>query len=133
MFCWVYILLCVMCVCVSGDFMIGVVMCVVFVCIVWVLVLMFYVVFFVVVFFVVCDFVFDFDVVVVGGGYVGIEVVVVVVRKGVCMVLVMLNLYKMIGEMSCNFFIGGLGKGTFAREVDVFDGLMVCVVDGGGI
>lgn len=73
-----------------------------------------------------------FDVVVIGGGYVGCEVVVVVVCMGVCIVFV-IYMFEIIGVMFCNFVIGGLGKGYFVCEIDVFDGLMGCVVDQGGI
>jgi glucose-inhibited division protein A len=47
--------------------------------------------------------------------------------------LVTPNPYKTIGEISCNPSIGGLGKGTLAREVDALDGLMARAADGGGI
>lgn len=70
----------------------------------------------------------NYDVIIVGGGYVGIEVVVAVVCSGVWMVLVSFDL-MMIGVMLCNFVIGGLGKGYLVCEVDVFDGLIGCVLD----
>lgn len=68
----------------------------------------------------------------VGGGYVGCEVVLVVVWMGVNIVLI---IYKIliIGEMFCNLVIGGLGKGYLVCEIDVFDGLMGCIVDRFGI
>lgn len=53
-----------------------------------------------------------FDVIVVGGGYVGCDVVVVFVWLGVKIVFVMLKCDG-IGVMFCNFVIGGLGKGYF--------------------
>lgn len=73
-----------------------------------------------------------FDVIVVGGGYVGCDVVVVFVWLGVRMVFVMLK-WLGIGVMFCNFVIGGLGKGYLVCEIDVFDGVMGCVVDVVGI
>lgn len=73
-----------------------------------------------------------FDVIVVGGGYVGIEVVFVVVCMGVNMLLFIYNI-EMIGQMLCNFVIGGIGKGYFVKEIDVLGGVMVLVIDKGGI
>lgn len=71
---------------------------------------------------------FDFDVIVIGGGYVGCEVVFVVVWVGV-MILFLMYWVDMIGIMLCNLVIGGFGKGYFVWEIDVLDGFMGCVVD----
>lgn len=70
--------------------------------------------------------------IVVGGGYVGFEVVMVLVCMGVNMVFVFLCVDD-LGMMFCNFVIGGLGKGYFVCEVDVFDGVMGWLVDVVGI
>lgn len=78
------------------------------------------------------DFFYYYDVIVIGGGYVGIEVVLVVVCSGVCILLLIYNV-EIIGVMSCNLVIGGIGKGYLVKEIDVFGGVMVYVVDCVGI
>lgn len=65
----------------------------------------------------------DFDIIVVGGGHAGTEAAAVAARMGLRVALVSFDKY-MIGAMSCNPAIGGLGKGHLVREVDAFDGLI---------
>ncbi|MES2781200.1 MAG: tRNA uridine-5-carboxymethylaminomethyl(34) synthesis enzyme MnmG, partial [Pseudomonadota bacterium] len=65
----------------------------------------------------------DFDIIVVGGGHAGTEAAAVAARMGVRVALVSFDA-DMIGAMSCNPAIGGLGKGHLVREVDAFDGLI---------
>lgn len=65
----------------------------------------------------------DFDIIVVGGGHAGTEAAAVAARMGVRVALVSFD-KSMIGAMSCNPAIGGLGKGHLVREVDAFDGLI---------
>ena len=65
----------------------------------------------------------DFDIVVVGGGHAGVEAAAVAGRMGLRVALVSFD-KLMIGAMSCNPAIGGLGKGHLVREVDAFDGLI---------
>ena len=65
----------------------------------------------------------DFDIVVVGGGHAGTEAAAVAGRMGLRVALVSFD-RLMIGAMSCNPAIGGLGKGHLVREVDAFDGLI---------
>lgn len=77
-------------------------------------------------------FFYCYDVIVIGGGYVGIEVVLVVVCIGVCILLLIYNI-EMVGVMSCNLVIGGIGKGYLVKEIDVLGGVMVYVVDCVGI
>ena len=65
----------------------------------------------------------DFDIIIVGGGHAGTEAAAVAARMGLRVALVSFD-KNMIGAMSCNPAIGGLGKGHLVREVDAFDGLI---------
>ncbi len=65
----------------------------------------------------------NFDIIVVGGGHAGSEAAAVAARMGMRVALVSFD-KNMIGAMSCNPAIGGLGKGHLVREVDAFDGLI---------
>ena len=65
----------------------------------------------------------DFDIIIVGGGHAGTEAAAVGARMGLRVALVSFD-KNMIGAMSCNPAIGGLGKGHLVREVDAFDGLI---------
>jgi len=65
----------------------------------------------------------DFDIIIVGGGHAGTEATAVAARMGLRVALVSFD-KNMIGAMSCNPAIGGLGKGHLVREVDAFDGLI---------
>jgi tRNA uridine 5-carboxymethylaminomethyl modification enzyme len=74
----------------------------------------------------------DFDIIVVGGGHAGTEAAAVAARMGVSVALVSFD-KSMIGAMSCNPAIGGLGKGHLVREVDAFDGLIARAADDAAI
>ena len=74
----------------------------------------------------------SYDVIVVGGGHAGCEAAAAAARMGASVALVSFD-RKMIGAMSCNPAIGGLGKGHLVREVDAFDGLIARAADAAAI
>src|SRR5919112_4303821 len=74
----------------------------------------------------------EFDIVVVGGGHAGCEAAAVAARMGARVGLVSFDL-SVIGAMSCNPAIGGLGKGHLVREVDAFDGVIGRAADAAAI
>lgn len=73
-----------------------------------------------------------YDVIVVGGGHAGTEAAAAAARLGARVALISFD-PAMIGAMSCNPAIGGLGKGHLMREVDALDGWMARAADAAAI
>ena len=69
-----------------------------------------------------------YDVIVVGGGHAGVEAAAAAARLGADVVLVTPDLGR-IAQMSCNPAIGGIAKGTVAREVGALGGVMARATD----
>ncbi len=72
--------------------------------------------------------VFNYDVIVIGGGHAGAEAAVAAATLGAKTCLITMDMNK-IGQMSCNPAVGGIAKGQIVREIDALGGQMGIVTD----
>ncbi|MBU1863001.1 MAG: tRNA uridine-5-carboxymethylaminomethyl(34) synthesis enzyme MnmG, partial [Candidatus Omnitrophica bacterium] len=74
----------------------------------------------------------NYDVLVIGGGHAGCEAALASARMGSKTLLITLH-KNMLGFMSCNPAIGGVGKGQLVKEIDALGGEMAKATDATGI
>ncbi|MFA6036707.1 MAG: tRNA uridine-5-carboxymethylaminomethyl(34) synthesis enzyme MnmG [Legionellales bacterium] len=75
---------------------------------------------------------YQFDVIIIGGGHAGTEAALASARMGAKTLLLSQNI-ETIGQMSCNPAIGGIGKSHLVKEIDAMGGAMARAADLAGI
>jgi tRNA uridine 5-carboxymethylaminomethyl modification enzyme len=71
---------------------------------------------------------FNYDIIVVGGGHAGCEAASSAATMGSKVLLISMDMTK-FGQMSCNPAIGGIAKGQIVREIDALGGFTGIVTD----
>ena len=71
---------------------------------------------------------FNYDVIIIGGGHAGCEAAAASANMGAKTCLITMDMNK-IAQMSCNPAVGGIAKGQIVREIDALGGYMGIVTD----
>ena len=71
---------------------------------------------------------FEYDIIVVGGGHAGCEAAAAAATMGCQTLLVTMDMTK-FAQMSCNPAVGGVAKGQIVREIDALGGRMGLITD----
>lgn len=72
--------------------------------------------------------IFNYDIIVIGGGHAGCEAAYTASKMGAKTLLVTMDMTKM-AQMSCNPAMGGIAKGQIIREIDALGGMTGIVTD----
>lgn len=74
------------------------------------------------------EMIYDYDIIVVGGGHAGCEAAAVSATMGARTLLLTMDMTK-FADMSCNPAVGGVAKGQIVREIDALGGRMGVITD----